>query len=412
MKKYFIFLLMFACCGTTKAQIGKVGINTSTPLAMLHVKDSSVLFTGAATLPATPGDPPVSGAGTRMMWYPAKAAFRAGTVTNLSWDKDSIGNYSFATGFNTIASALLSTAMGSKTTASGLYSTAMGNFAIASGPTSTATGYKTNASGPTSIAMGYLTTASGFASAAMGLNTTASGSESTATGQYTTASGLYSTAMGSYTTATGESATVMGGFTKASGESSTAMGSFTTAAGELSTAMGYGTYSKAYSSLSIGRHNDSIASSSNTSWVATDPVFIIGNGTANNARNNALVVLKNGNTNIAGNTNVAGEITRTATGTANIVAVAYGAVSEAGVVNSGTGNYTIVKTNTGIYDITITDQNYGTNEFTCSVTPIAFGVNVAVASSGSSAGKLRIRLYNIAGGGLIDYPFGFVVFKQ
>ena len=29
-----------------KAQVGKVGINTTSPQAMLHVKDSSVLFTG------------------------------------------------------------------------------------------------------------------------------------------------------------------------------------------------------------------------------------------------------------------------------------------------------------------------------------------------------------------------------
>ena len=35
------------------AQVGKVGINTSTPAAMLHVKDSSVVFTGpsAITIP-------------------------------------------------------------------------------------------------------------------------------------------------------------------------------------------------------------------------------------------------------------------------------------------------------------------------------------------------------------------------
>jgi len=66
-----------------QAQVGKVGINTTTPQAMLHVKDSSVLFNGGAVIPGTPGNPPVSGACVRMMWYPDKAAFRTGVVNGL-----------------------------------------------------------------------------------------------------------------------------------------------------------------------------------------------------------------------------------------------------------------------------------------------------------------------------------------
>ena len=60
-----------------------------------------------ATNPVTA---PVNGAGTRLMWIPSRSAFRAGTVSDVSgngskyWDKDSIGLFSFATGFNTIAS--------------------------------------------------------------------------------------------------------------------------------------------------------------------------------------------------------------------------------------------------------------------------------------------------------------------
>ncbi|MEO6131133.1 MAG: hypothetical protein ABIQ02_04750 [Saprospiraceae bacterium] len=41
---------------------GRVGINTTTPAAMLHIKDSSVVFTAASALP---GVPPVSGTGNR-----------------------------------------------------------------------------------------------------------------------------------------------------------------------------------------------------------------------------------------------------------------------------------------------------------------------------------------------------------
>ena len=80
-----------------------VGIGTTAPVARLHVKDSNVVFTGSNSLPATPGNPPVNGGGIRLMWYPDKAAFRVGAVGSKNWDMDSIGNYSFASGFNTKA---------------------------------------------------------------------------------------------------------------------------------------------------------------------------------------------------------------------------------------------------------------------------------------------------------------------
>lgn len=77
---------------------GNVGIGTSAPSAKLHVADSNVVFTANGLVPATPGNPPVSGEGRRMMWYADKAAFRSGYVINNYWDKDSIGNYSVAAG--------------------------------------------------------------------------------------------------------------------------------------------------------------------------------------------------------------------------------------------------------------------------------------------------------------------------
>ena len=256
MKKITPLFLLQLASFCVQAQIGKVGINTATPQAMLHVKDSSVLFTGAATLPVSAGNPPVSGAGTRMMWYPDKAAFRAGNVNFTQWDKDNIGDYSFATGRNTRAIGDGSTAMGEVTLASGPYCTAMGR--------------NTQASNLISTAMGNFTEASGYSSTAMGSNTEASGYISTAMGYNTEASGSYSTAMG-YDT-------------KASGVRSTAIGSNTRAS--------------AYGSLSIGQYNDSIISSNKTNWVATDPVFIIGNGLTDIARSNALTILKNGKTGI------------------------------------------------------------------------------------------------------------------
>ena len=69
---------------------------------------------------------PAAGAGVRMMFYPRKAAFRAGEVNGSQWDDANIGFDSTASGFNTTASGLSSTAMGDGTTASGNYTTALG----------------------------------------------------------------------------------------------------------------------------------------------------------------------------------------------------------------------------------------------------------------------------------------------
>lgn len=137
---------------------GKLGIGVFSPLAQLHVKDSSVLFTGAYPLPANPGNPPIEGIGVRMMWYPDKAAFRAG-YTGYQWNKDSIGDYSMALGNIVLASGLQSTALGSRTRATGNASTALGFKTEASGGGATAMGNYTIASGAYSTAMGVLTIA-------------------------------------------------------------------------------------------------------------------------------------------------------------------------------------------------------------------------------------------------------------
>jgi len=214
---------------------GNTGINTDSPLCGFHVKNGSVLYEG------TTGATPTSGAGTRMMWIPSKSALRAGLVTGDEWDDANIGFYSTAFGRKTISSGLQSVAMGYESTASGNSSVAMGSY--------------TTASGGSSVAMGSYTTASGGSSIAMGLYTTASGGGSVAMGSYATASGITSVAMGLYTTA------------------------------------------QAYASLVLGRYN--LISGTTNTWTATEPVFVIGNGTSSTATSNAFTVNKNGNTGIS-----------------------------------------------------------------------------------------------------------------
>jgi hypothetical protein len=50
--------------------------------------------------------------------------------------------------------------------------------------------------------------------------------------------------------------------------------------------------------MTIGRFN--LVEGSFDTWVATDPIFVIGNGTSSTSRSNALVVRKNGDVEIAG----------------------------------------------------------------------------------------------------------------
>lgn len=162
---------------------GNVGIGTTSPLAKLHLNNGSVLFDG------TTGATPTSGAGTRMMWIPAKGAFRAGATTGAEWDNGNIGT--------------------------------------------------------TSVAFGNGSMAGGVASSAFGA--------SIATGDY-------------------------------------------------SASFGWG-FAQSYGSVVLGRYN--LSDGTPSSWVNTDPLFVIGNGTGTSARANALTVLKNGKT-LIGNPNLAG----------------------------------------------------------------------------------------------------------
>ncbi len=223
---------------------GYVGIGINAPLARLHVVDSTVIFSSAGGPGFTPGYLPISGAGRRMLWYPHKAAFRAGHVTGSNWDEDSIGVYSVSLGYDNKARALGSLALGYETTASGAYSTAMGNGTIASGFGASAIGSSTKASGTASTAMGTLSTASG--------------------------------------------------------SNSLAMGNLSTAAAVYSVAIGNNVIANSWNSISLGRYNDTIVTISNT-WIPTEPLLIVGNGSDLTDKKNALVILKNGNTGIGTN---------------------------------------------------------------------------------------------------------------
>ena len=145
---------------------GHIGIGTTSPEFKLSLdNDGGILAKGTydegSALSA-------SGAGTRLIWYPAKAAFRAGYVNGDQWDDTNIGTFSTAIGGSIEASGMASTALGGNTTASGEGATALGYGTNANGDGSTATGLSTTANGDGSTAMGISTTADAFISMAIG----------------------------------------------------------------------------------------------------------------------------------------------------------------------------------------------------------------------------------------------------
>lgn len=132
-----------------------------------------------------------------------------------------------------------------------------------------------------------------------------------------TALGNSSIASGSGSVASGYDAAAFNTSATASGTSAFSMGSSTLAMGNSSVAMGYQTVARAYASLALGRYNvGNFASSGNTTWIASDPVFEVGIGTGATPqlRKNAVTVYKNGKTDLNGDVKVLGKVRIPATG--------------------------------------------------------------------------------------------------
>ena len=132
----------------------------------------------------TTGTTPVSGAGTRFMWIPAKSAIRAGKVTGTQWDDANIGLYSFASGLNPIASGQGSVAMTYNGEVTGAYAVAMG--------------YRSDVSADFSVGMGRSPTVSETYSVGMGLFPTVTARSAVAMGSYLTAQSFSSAVFGRY----------------------------------------------------------------------------------------------------------------------------------------------------------------------------------------------------------------------
>jgi hypothetical protein len=123
-----------------------------------------------------------------------------------------------------------------------------------------------------------------FASGSVG--TKASGPASIASGALAVAGGGYSQAFG-YQVTSGSGAA---NFT-------TAIGHTISVSADLARAIGAGLNASSFSDVVVGSYNNTPGGTAG-SWVATDPIFEIGNGPNSGSRSNAMTVLKNGNVGI------------------------------------------------------------------------------------------------------------------
>jgi hypothetical protein len=176
------------------ASAGKVGIGVTAPTASLHVAGNDG-FVEEGTF-GTGGAIPATGAGTRMMWYPKKAAFVAGYVSTNLWTDVNIGNYSFATGNSSYSKGVGGVATGLSSFVTDSCGIAMGASCQA-GKYSVALGNATLANNG-GVALGRGAVANGIGSSAIGYHNLASGNYSTSFGYYAQANADYSTSMGHY----------------------------------------------------------------------------------------------------------------------------------------------------------------------------------------------------------------------
>ena len=212
---------------------------------------------------------------------------------------ESTGWSGHAEGRENIVTGKAAHAEGHKNTASGDNSHAEGSSTISSGQSSHAEGTeasdgtKTTASGKASHAEGSGTTASGAASHSEGGKTIASGNQSHAEGFNTQATALYSHAEGVKTHATASAAHAEGADTAALGDASHAEGKENKASGKYSHAGGFRNEAKNFAGTVIGQYAKKSTKSA-TKYDSTAEAFVVGNGTADNARSNAFEVHFNG----------------------------------------------------------------------------------------------------------------------
>lgn len=189
-------LLLAAAPATAQSDI-LLQLRSGSPAGDRFRVDSAggVVALGQITL----GIIPASGAGTRMMWHPAKASFRAGYAdAGGQFDESNIGYYSFAAGALVTAAANYSVALGNQNT---VEVSAQCGIAIGSGnkvwgvspnigTCGTALGLNNDVLKQAGVAIGHANWSEGNSAVALGYRSTARGDYSMAFGYRATTAGF------------------------------------------------------------------------------------------------------------------------------------------------------------------------------------------------------------------------------
>jgi hypothetical protein len=152
------------------------------------------------------GGIPATDSGERMMWYPFRAAFRAGGITGDQWNDSSIGFYSWAGGYNATASGNWAFAFGFNSKAESPYSFVLGrdNTIFIGGEAGFVSGRSNTLCGYAGIALGYGNNSGCSGDLLPGTGPTRTADNmSVAIGYRNVASGNYSVAMGKYASTNG-----------------------------------------------------------------------------------------------------------------------------------------------------------------------------------------------------------------
>jgi hypothetical protein len=248
---------------------------------------------------------------SRFFFDKSKSAFRAGYMHGDYGADDHTGTYSVSLGYNNFATGEASVALGYF---NGIYA----NFGFAAGKQNFIGTYEGGGGQDFSVVMGYQNTSLIGYGTAVGLSNTvqtiggsiALGSSNTssgiALGNSNSISGMWGIALGGSNTVSDQYGCAIGYNNNVSGQHSVVGGVDHVVAGvkaavfgyentvpaHFTAAFGHGLKVYSYASLVCGQYNTQTGTTG--SWVATDPLFVVGNGSADGDRNDTFVIKKSG----------------------------------------------------------------------------------------------------------------------
>jgi hypothetical protein len=117
---------------------------------------------------------------------------------------------------------------------------------------------------------------------------------------------------------------------------------------------------------------------------------------------------------VGGDINTSGEINRAASGTSNMVPIAYGFVNSGGGLLSGTSNLNATNTGTGTYAVNVTSEAINSTNYVAVVTPSNGGGTPIVAMVQANGTSFIVSLKDVSGGGggtFINNNFYIVIYK-